>query len=135
MHADFREKATCAGVDAFGHGEEAFTRAEVSVDRSAIKLTRTSDQEKPNQEKRWHARKKKHADGESMRATFFARTMKEWIMALKVCGNAACAFHGHVLYATGTRCRLCGWDLQRTLPKSEAKLPKSSARSQQRASA
>jgi hypothetical protein len=41
-------------------------------------------------------------------------------MSLKVCGNAACAFHGHVLYATGTRCRLCGWDLQRTLPKSES---------------
>jgi hypothetical protein len=50
-------------------------------------------------------------------------------MTLKVCGNAACAFHGHVLYATGTRCRLCGWDLQRTLPKSEnaGKAPERSA--------
>ena len=50
-------------------------------------------------------------------------------MSLKVCGNAACAFHGHVLYAAGTRCRLCGWDLQRTLPKSESstKLPARSA--------
>ena len=50
-------------------------------------------------------------------------------MTLKVCGNAACPFHGHVLYAAGTRCRLCGWDLQRTLPKSESssKLPTRSA--------
>ena len=50
-------------------------------------------------------------------------------MALKVCGNAACAFHGHVLYAAGTRCRLCGWDLQRTLPKSETSSGKAPERS------
>jgi hypothetical protein len=52
-------------------------------------------------------------------ACYFWREVRSGSMALKVCANAACAFHGHVLYATGTRCRLCGWDLQRTLPKSE----------------
>jgi hypothetical protein len=50
-------------------------------------------------------------------------------MSLKVCANSACAFHGHVLYAAGTRCRLCGWDLQRTLPKSETPGGKASERS------